>query len=95
MECFTIHPDHPSLTGHFPGEPVIPGVVLLDHIIAIITAKSPNKTLAGLSQIKFVAKAIIGNSLKLNWIKKNENCFSFSLHDGDTLCVKGLLAWEA
>ena len=29
-----IPPDHPSLSGHFPGRPIVPGVVLLDIIFA-------------------------------------------------------------
>lgn len=29
-----IPPDHPSLPGHFPGRPIVPGVVLLDAIFA-------------------------------------------------------------
>lgn len=34
--CIRISAQHPSLPGHFPGQPVVPGVVLLDRIAAAV-----------------------------------------------------------
>ena len=31
---FVIAADHPSLPGHFPGTPIVPGVVVLDHVLS-------------------------------------------------------------
>lgn len=35
---FAIPADHPCLPGHFPGRPVVPGVVMLDRVFAAIEA---------------------------------------------------------
>ena len=31
---FTIATDHPAFEGHFPGQPILPGVVLLAEVLA-------------------------------------------------------------
>ena len=51
---FAIPADHPSLPGHFPGRPVVPGVVVLDRVLdAIEAAHGPLGPLR-LPQVKFV-----------------------------------------
>jgi 3-hydroxymyristoyl/3-hydroxydecanoyl-(acyl carrier protein) dehydratase len=35
-EPIRISSAHPSLPGHFPGRPIVPGVVLLDHVAAAL-----------------------------------------------------------
>ena len=29
---FAVPADHPCLAGHFPGRPIVPGVLVLDHV---------------------------------------------------------------
>ena len=31
--------DHPALSGHFPGRPIVPGVVVLDEVIETLKAE--------------------------------------------------------
>ena len=48
--------DHPSLPGHFPGQPVVPGVVILDQVSAhAIAACAVPCRVARIPQVKFVA----------------------------------------
>lgn len=35
---FVVPHDHPCLPGHFPGRPVVPGVVVLDHVLQAVEA---------------------------------------------------------
>ena len=51
---FSIPPDHPSLPGHFPGRPVVPGVVVLEQVVAAIEAAHGPLPPLRLPQVKFV-----------------------------------------
>lgn len=46
--------DHPCLPGHFPGQPVVPGVLVLDSVLALAAARFGPLRLLRLPQVKFV-----------------------------------------
>jgi 3-hydroxyacyl-[acyl-carrier-protein] dehydratase len=52
---FTIPADHPCLAGHFPGHPLVPGVVIVEQVLALIASRSglPLQPLS-LPQVKFL-----------------------------------------
>lgn len=50
----SIRHDHPSLAGHFPGHPVVPGVVLLDEVLSAVREASGGvQSVTGLPLVKF------------------------------------------
>jgi 3-hydroxymyristoyl/3-hydroxydecanoyl-(acyl carrier protein) dehydratase len=51
-----VPPDHPSLAGHFPGHPVVPGVVLLSYVWDAIQRRyGLPLACAGWPSVKFLA----------------------------------------
>ena len=52
--CRAIPADHPSLAGHFPGAPVVPGAVILDEVAAALAEWRPGCQLTGVRAVKFL-----------------------------------------
>ena len=63
---FSINDRHPSLPGHFPGRPVVPGVVVLDRVYAAIEAAHGSALGATrLPQVKFVQPLLPGERARV------------------------------
>lgn len=58
--------DHPVFPGHFPGHPIVPGVLLLDWAQAAIEAQL-GQTLQALTEAKFHSPATPADVLELDF----------------------------
>jgi 3-hydroxymyristoyl/3-hydroxydecanoyl-(acyl carrier protein) dehydratase len=63
--CFTIDAGHPSLPGHFPGRPIVPGVVLLDEAFACLRPYLPGRL--ELATAKFTTPVLPGEAVDVAW----------------------------
>lgn len=54
---FTIGSAHPALPGHFPGNPVVPGALLLAHVLAGVSS-ALNRTASAMKHVKFTAELL-------------------------------------
>ena len=61
--ALNISMDHPAFAGHFPGTPIVPGVVLLDEVMyVIVTDTGLPATDWQVSSVKFLSPLKPGES---------------------------------
>lgn len=90
---FTIPADHPALPGHFPGHPIVPGVVLLDHAIDAIGAALNRPMQAWrLSAAKFLSPARPGVALDLDFDAAAGGAIRFTVRAGKRDVASGTLS---
>ncbi|MCG5540245.1 hypothetical protein [Halorhodospira sp. M39old] len=71
LGTFSIPPEHPSLPGHFPGEPIVPGSVLIDHAMSYLAefGTGPLHT-ARIRRLKFSAMVRPGQEVQIHGARK-------------------------
>jgi 3-hydroxyacyl-[acyl-carrier-protein] dehydratase len=66
--------DHPAFAGHFPGQPLLPGVVLLGEVLELLLRQAPEAvgTQPHISAVKFLAPVRPGAVLEIRWSAPGE-----------------------
>lgn len=86
-EDFLIPAGHPALAGHFPGNPVVPGVVVLDAI-ADALERGHDRCITGFRQVKFVAPLLPEQPAAIELDVTDER-LRFRVLRGDDLIASG------
>jgi len=88
---FVVEHDHPCLPGHFPGRPLVPGVVILDHVLAAIEAMHGPLGPLRMPQVKFASPLLPGEVARVELTGEALRCRFRVLREA-TLVASGEVA---
>ena len=92
MTTFTVDARHPSLAGHFPGAPILPGVLLLDETVhAVAQANATAGTRWSIGAAKFLKPVHPGETLTVEHEPLPNGSIRFSISSAGRPVANGVL----
>jgi 3-hydroxymyristoyl/3-hydroxydecanoyl-(acyl carrier protein) dehydratase len=87
---FRIAPSHPAMAGHFPGAPIVPGVLLLDTVLTCAEAwlGRPLQP-TGLPTTKFLA-SLLPDEEAVVALQLTTATLAFTISRGDLAIAQGV-----
>lgn len=84
---------HPAFEGHFPGQPILPGVVLLAEVMAVLesTERRPPEQWT-LASAKFLSPAKPGEALVMNHERLPTGTVRWEIRAAGRVVATGLAA---
>lgn len=90
---FFIAADHPAFAGHFPGRPIVPGVVLLDQALHAIAKTTGLPVESGqLSQAKFLSPVGPASELLVHFELTASGSIRFEVLHSERRVASGIVA---
>jgi 3-hydroxymyristoyl/3-hydroxydecanoyl-(acyl carrier protein) dehydratase len=84
--ALTISTQHPSIPGHFPGEPLVPGVVMLSVVFEELARHSPELKVCGIRKLKFLRRLEPGAAFTVEFEAPANSGLRFKCwHNGSVL----------
>lgn len=95
-EVWAVPADHPAFAGHFPGRPILPGVVILDRILGFV-ARIAGRPEAGarIGSAKFFHPVTPGEALVLQVENPEQGAVRFQVLAEGKVVAAGNLEWAA
>ena len=88
--------DHPAYAGHFPGQPILPGAVLLDEALhALAALQGIEVAVAQVKSAKFPSPVKPGETLRLHYAATGPGVFRFAIMADERLAASGVIACAA
>lgn len=92
MTTLTIDAGHPALAGHFPGTPIVPGVVLLDETLRAVEQDAADTAKRWrISTAKFLSPVRPGEELTLAHEPQADGSLRFTVSRNGQLVAHGVL----
>ena len=89
----TIAADHPAFAGHFPGSPILPGVVLLDLLLrSLETGEPQTERRWQVLSAKFLKVVQPGETLTIAHESTANGHLKFLIASGEFTVASGMLA---
>ncbi|MDP2266531.1 MAG: hypothetical protein Q8J70_08290 [Thiobacillus sp.] len=86
--------DHPAYAGHFPGQPILPGVVLLDAALHALAGVQGMPAASGqIKSAKFLSPVSPGEPLTLYYTASAAGGFRFELRSDARTVASGAVAF--
>ncbi|GFZ86835.1 hydroxymyristoyl-ACP dehydratase [Dyella caseinilytica] len=86
---FRVPAEHPCLPGHFPGQPLVPGVVLLEQVAEALRAWR-HQRMAQVVEAKFMAPLYPGEQADLV-LGENAGRIRFEIFRDSTVLARGVI----
>lgn len=95
VSALSVRADHPSFAGHFPGNPIVPGVVLLDEALqAIGQAMGRDLSACRINAVKFLSPVKPGELLAVEHEAGIDGGIRFDIVASDRKIATGSLRIE-
>lgn len=88
----TLPEDHPAFAGHFPSDPMVPGVLLLDALLLAVSAsRTIPYTALGVQSVKFVR--VVRPAQTVSWVceDRGHGILEFRIIAADDVVASGRL----